>query len=290
MQAILPLALIKNMSKLANTSFMSLVAVGWIIFVVFGRSVTTVLDAKVPHAEEKTMHVVGANFFPAIGIMAFAFVCHHSSFIVFNSLSNNTAARWERVTRLSVGASLGACILLGTTGYLTFRELTKGNLLNNYALDDHVVNVTRLLFSLTMVLTYPMESFVARHTMHAVMFFGKGAMTEKRHYSLSLLLWASSVLIAMVVEDLGIVLELTGGVSATYIGFILPGALSLKLSKWRLVPWMNGADSRKAWGELWPAYGLLAFGLMAFVISTVQTFGNIASGEGSEGKAPEHPE
>jgi len=59
-----------------------------------------------------------------------------------------------------------------------------------------------------MVLTYPMEIFVARHTLHSLFYTGK--MTNFQHYAFTLALWGSSVLVALAVDDLGFVLELTG--------------------------------------------------------------------------------
>lgn len=280
---ILPLSLIRDMSGLARTSLMSLMAVGWIVFVVVARSFTGVGEARVPVTdEEEHISIVSKNFFPAIGILAFAFVCHHSSFIVYNSLRDNTRRRWEKTTNISIAVSVCACLLLSITGFLTFRNLTQGNLLNNYAMDDNLMNVTRMLFAMTMVFTYPMEIFVARHTMHAVVFYGKGPITAKRHYAISLFLWALSVTITMVVEDLGVVLELSGGSSAVYIGFMLPAVMFIRLSKFSALPWRNGTRSGEAWKELGPAYGLLTVGCIAFVASTGMTLYNVLSGEEEE--------
>ena len=38
-----------------------------------------------------------SNLAPAIGIMSFGFMCHHSSFMVYDSLENNTQERWNKV-------------------------------------------------------------------------------------------------------------------------------------------------------------------------------------------------
>ena len=37
-----------------------------------------------------------------------------------------------------------------------------GDLLNNYPWEDDLMNVSRLLFSITILLTYPIECFVCR--------------------------------------------------------------------------------------------------------------------------------
>jgi len=64
--------------------------------------------------------------------MSFAFVCHHSSFIVANSLKNPTKERWARVTHWSVSMAYTMCLFMGLFGYLGFLEETKGNVLVNF--------------------------------------------------------------------------------------------------------------------------------------------------------------
>ncbi len=58
---------------------------------------------------------------------------------------------WRATSIASVVVSVGASSVLAVTGYLRFRGLTQGNLLNNYSVDDNLVNFTRLVYALTMV-------------------------------------------------------------------------------------------------------------------------------------------
>lgn len=39
----------------------------------------------------------------ATGIMAFAFMCHHNTFLIYQSMKDSSLERWEKVTHLSVG-------------------------------------------------------------------------------------------------------------------------------------------------------------------------------------------
>lgn len=98
----------------------------------------------------------------------------------------------------------------------------EGDVLNNFADDDVAVNVARLLLALTMVLTFPMEQFVTRHALDAMLFRDQGPTTPLRYYSLTLLLWGSSLLLGLFLTKLGPVLELAGAVSASMLGYVLP--------------------------------------------------------------------
>lgn len=202
---------------------------------------------------------------------------------------DNTERRWRKTSAISISLATALCCLLCIPGYMMFRGITAGNLLNNFGADDQVANVTRLVyvshfqcsacllvlmvvsrrFSLTMVLTYPMEMFVARHTMNALLF--NGAITDKRHYAISLVLWGSSVLIALVVEDLGFVLELTGGVSGTYIGYIMPGMLYLRLADYRLAFWKNKGRVWETARDMAAPVAVVVFGVYACINGTALT-------------------
>ena len=103
-------------------------------------------------------------------------------------------------------------------------------------------------------------------------------MPWRTHAGITCALWAVAMGVSLVVEDLGLVLELTGGVSATILGFVMPGLLQLKLTSFDLVPWRNSpATQCAAWKHLLPAYTLVVTGMIAFVVSTVTTVQSAAS-------------
>ncbi len=85
---VLPLSLVRTMTHLARSSVVSLGAVVWIILVVFIRAVGPAGGAVVPEAgsEDNRVTVGGDHFFAAIGVVGFAFVCHHNSFLIFQTL------------------------------------------------------------------------------------------------------------------------------------------------------------------------------------------------------------
>ena len=272
--AVLPLALLRDMSKLSKTSFLSLASVIVILCVVFARWVTGpcpgyVCDVRQPGqsnpdaklsspASDLVLQVLSPKFFSAVGVIGFAFICHHACFIVFNSLRDNTEARWAKTVHLTLGTASSVMAVLAFFAFLTFRNVMLGSFLTNYSYIDNLSNFMRCLFALAQTLTYPIELFVARHAIHAIAFPAQ-RWTNEQHYVITLLLWGSSVAIALNVADLGAVLELTGGVAAVSIGFILPPILHFKMTpelKWRF--WQNKGAKR------WQA--LRTFGLSYFVL------------------------
>ena len=113
--AVLPLALLKDMAKLSKTSFISLMSVVFIIGVVFANAMPggTASDTILPTTPADTQLLfIDTKFFPAIGIISFAFVCHHACFIVYNTLRDNTEERWAKTVHLSLGVALGVMMSL----------------------------------------------------------------------------------------------------------------------------------------------------------------------------------
>jgi sodium-coupled neutral amino acid transporter 11 len=56
--------------------------------------------------------------------------------------------------------------------WLVFKEKSQANILNAFPRDLPIITMCRLLFALDMVLTYPLELFIARDTIQMA-FFGQ---------------------------------------------------------------------------------------------------------------------
>ena len=191
--------------------------------------------------------------------MSFAFVCHHSTFIVHNSMMVQTEKEWATVSRISISIALLACMTLGLSGYLSFFEFAQADVLNNFG-STGAITAARILLAITMVLTYPMELFVARKALHAIVYGPNVPITIHRHYALTFTLFVLTLTVGMVTTDLGFVLEFTGAISASIIGYIMPPLLYMR------TPAFLTAASRS---EKFKVYGLLIFGVVAMVAGSI---------------------
>jgi sodium-coupled neutral amino acid transporter 11 len=88
--------------------------------------------------------LINDGVFQAIGVISFAFVCHHNSLLIYGSLKTPTMDRFARVTHYSTSISMLACLAMALGGYLSFGDLTQGNVLNNFPTDNVMVNIARL--------------------------------------------------------------------------------------------------------------------------------------------------
>lgn len=62
----------------------------------------------------------------AIGVFAFAFMCHHNTFMLYSSMKNTSEEKWGTVTHISVGTSLIVSLVFSLVGYATFTGFVQG--------------------------------------------------------------------------------------------------------------------------------------------------------------------
>lgn len=100
------------------------------------------------------------------------------------------------------------CVTLKTSRNICFK--LSGDLLENYCWDDDLMNFSRLLFSVQILLTYPIECFVSREVIEHSLFSSDPnvPVTDRTHYLITLLIIASTYFISMATDCLGVVLEL----------------------------------------------------------------------------------
>jgi len=161
-----PLSLYRDISKLARASAFALV--GMVIIVI---SVIVQSERVAPELRgDPTMRFTFINegIFQAIGVISFAFVCHHNSLLIYGDLRTPTLDRFALVTHISTVISFVSCLTLAVAGYVVFTDKTQGNILNNFPADDLLINIARFCFGFNMFTTLPLELFVCREVRVAI--------------------------------------------------------------------------------------------------------------------------
>lgn len=159
---LLPLCLLRELNSL---SWVSLASVATICLIVVMVSVEGMRGQRNPTDPKPVREVVwfGSSVFTAFGTMSFAYVCHDLSFQVFQSLRVPSKRNWALVARGTVSIAFLASITLSLFGYFSFWDTVKSNILNNFADDNHVINTVRLMLAAAIVMTFPLNLFMARH-------------------------------------------------------------------------------------------------------------------------------
>lgn len=263
-----PLSLYRDINKLSKTSA---IAISALIIIYIAMLIEG--PQELPENRGKVeLSFANSEFLQSIGVISFAFVCHHNSFLIFGSMKTPTLDRWRTVTHMSTFLSFFFSLLMALTGYFIFGTKTQANILNNFSHDNVFINIARLLFALNMFTTYPLECFVCREVIEHYFYRGQ-EISNKLHFIITSCLTLVTLLIALVTCNLGIVLELTGCFSATGLAFILPPAMYLKLASGKVFSWKKLAP-----------VACIVFGVIVMFTSTILSIYEVVSGEGHDVK------
>ncbi|KAL0941225.1 transmembrane amino acid transporter [Colletotrichum truncatum] len=258
-----PLTLYRDIAKLAKASTLALISMGVIVATV------VIQGALTPKSERGSFSpallTINGGIFEAIGVISFAFVCHHNSLLIYGSLKTPTIDRFSRVTHYSTGISMVACLLMALAGFLTFGDKTLGNVLNNFPSDNVMVTIARLCFGLNMLTTLPLEGFVCREVMFNYFFPGE-PFNMNLHLIFSSSLVVSAMILSLLTCDVGTVFELVGATSACAMAYILPPLCYIKLTT-------------RSW-KTYVAMAIVAFGTLVMVISLIQAVAKMIRNEG----------
>jgi sodium-coupled neutral amino acid transporter 11 len=173
------------------------------------------------------MTVIRPNIAQAIGVMATAYVCHHNSFLVYESLKDASEARFSKVTHYSIGSSFVLMTVVGIAGYWPFGADTCANVLKNFPEADNMMTAGRTFYGITVMMTYPIECFVCREVIANTFFRGAESLSRWQHFAVTLPVCLVVLAIALATADLGLVLELNGVVCANTLAFILPSMMAI---------------------------------------------------------------
>ncbi|KAJ3520402.1 hypothetical protein NMY22_g12774 [Coprinellus aureogranulatus] len=283
-----PLSLYRDIHKLSRASGLALVGMCIIVISVLIEGPHVPPELKGNPTERFTL--INSGIFQAIGVISFAFgthsasspngtitdwtsftiVCHHNSLMIYGSLRTPTLDRFSKVTHISTFVSLVACTTLAVSAYVIFTDHTQGNILNNFPQNDTLINVARFAFGLNMFTTLPLELFVCREVIEDY-FFSHETFSPQRHLFFTTSILFSSMFVSLITCDLGVMLEITGGVSATALAFIFPAACYFKLLG-NSTPWYHRSKL--------PAVGCVGFGIVVMVISLILAISKTWTSEG----------
>ncbi|KAG7294334.1 hypothetical protein NEMBOFW57_004405 [Staphylotrichum longicolle] len=259
-----PLALYRDIAKLAKASTFALASMGVIVVTVVVQGMMVPMEQRGSLRDWRLL-VVNDGIFQAIGVISFAFVCHHNSLLIYGSLEKPTIDRFSKVTHISTGVSMVACMLMALSGFLTFGDKTQGNVLNNFPADNTMVNIARLCFGLNMLTTLPLEAFVCREVKVNYYFPGE-PFNMNLHLLFSTSLVFSAMVLSLITCDVGTVFDLIGGTSAAAMAYILPPLCYIKLTT-------------RSW-KTYMAWAVVAFGCTVMAMSMLQAVGKMIRGEG----------
>lgn len=244
-----PLSCLSKMDALKFTSFLAIVFVAFltvliIAYAVPGNGLDPCLNYNIDDHEgqecvgEKSVGKLTLDVFRVFTIFIFAFACQTNIFGVSNELQNPSRRRLDLVIAGAIGTAALVYGSVAFSGYSTYGENVESNILRSYP-NTVFTSCVRISVSLLVAFSYPLQCQPSRNSALALWrsLDGKGA-PEPDDRTRRIRFWVVTAMylcgtfgIAMVLDDLGVVLALVGGTGSTMIAFVLPGIAYYRLCK-----------------------------------------------------------
>ena len=286
---ILPLSSMRDMASLASTSLLSVGAdVVLLIFMCIYAPVSESVNSAGGFLEVLKDYAFNTHFFIGLGIISQAMTCQPLALIVNGSLESKTSANWGKVSSYSLSTAWLLCSIVGLVGMLAYLDDTQANILNNFETGSIAANGSRGLVAISMIFTYPMQCFVARHVLAKVLFNGDsegeiemsddGVQIARGKYlgcigrrvMITLGIYVATLVPALIFNDLGPVLSITGSIGGSCLAYIGPGLIYLGAHGDAFMEYTNGM-LRKSSSGVDPSIELPAAGNASATMDSEQS-------------------
>lgn len=252
---VIPLSFLRRLDSLKYTSIIALFSIAYLVILVVSRYIKgDTIDSR---GRVRVFEWAGPiSALAAFPVIVFAYTCHQNMFSILNEISNNSHFRTTSVIFASIGGACALYILTGITGYLSYGDNIKGNIVSMYP-TAVAATIGRFAIVILVMFSYPLQIHPCRASIDACVkwrprrsspgssreasparhsLVGNSAtkpkpeMSDMRFAIVTTILIVLSFITAMTVSSLSLVLAYVGSTGSTTISFILPGLFYYKIS------------------------------------------------------------
>ncbi|XP_026277621.1 putative sodium-coupled neutral amino acid transporter 7 [Frankliniella occidentalis] len=227
---ILPLCFSKRIDFLRYVSSVGVIAVLYVVGLIAYKYC---LGNFVP-GPIKTSPLSWTDIFLVVPAICFGYQCHVSIIPIYSCLQHRNLHNFSVVCMFAVVFCVAAYTIAGVCGYLTFGSLVTSDILESYSGENPFVLLGIGAIAIKTFTTYPLLLFCGREAISTVWceLFGSSqteiALTEfRRRVTIASLWFISTLLIAVVSPDIGVVIDVLGSLAAIFI-FVFPGLCLLQ--------------------------------------------------------------
>lgn len=233
---ILPLSLLKNLNSLWFTSLLSIVCLVYFMIMILSFAIlsnsSSAINKNIVQPIDKGSSVpisTSLNLVLAIASLSITFCGHYNSLNVYREVKNKNLTKMRHIIVIVAVVVAVLNLTVGLAGYFMFTDQCLPNILLN--LSDypsaHIWSeIADIGIILVLVFSYPVVCFALRRAVEDAIF-----RTEYVRRKWSVLISSAVViftaLIGCFVNDVGLVLDLTGMLAGVPLVFIFPATFTL---------------------------------------------------------------
>jgi sodium-coupled neutral amino acid transporter 11 len=259
---IFPIASLRSLDGLAKFSYVALAA---IVFIIFSVVITSFLlpETDKGNIKEPLSFINLDGISTGISSLAFAYCCQQNSLLNYHAMKKKSLRVFQQCFLDVQTFSVLMTLLVGFS-YVSLREKSSANIFDSFP--DTLLIICQILFVVDLMLTYPLESFVLRDTIEQAFYQGR-EYSRLRHLILTGGIILSTLLVSYSTCDIGMIIDLFGGVAASLLAFVIPSACLLRICFLRA---KEGGDKMRLWSKI--SHGLLIAGGIGMIFVTIYLF------------------
>lgn len=165
---LIPLCFLRRLDSLRYTSYLSLLAVFYLVVIVLHYSLSSDAKASLPPAGEVHMINVSRHTVSIFPVFVFAFTCAQNMLPVYNELFQNHEARVNTAIGSSIGTGGVVYLIVGILGYLSFGSNVGDNIIAMYPSTSLFVCFGRVSIIILTIFSYPLQVHPCRASLDKV--------------------------------------------------------------------------------------------------------------------------
>jgi sodium-coupled neutral amino acid transporter 11 len=261
-----PICLFRHFGHLAYLSIFSILTIVLVLcLVIIGGP----LEYEPGSGVVKILDIGGA--IRSTGSIVFAVTCASANFqgYITTDEKYRNFNSWSKITGAAVGIGSSMCMFMGIAGYLSFRDNTDGEILNNF--NGHGFDFFKVMVVCHLILYIPVNFVIMRYSVVKLSTNTRSELLPiGKHTVLSVVLLFFTVGTELLLRACGfasgtaftLILNITGGVGGSLSAIILPAAMYVKIMP-------KDAAYRNV------AIGLVIFGIVVMIAVLVEVIINL---------------
>lgn len=177
-------------------------------------------------------------FLRVFSVFIFAIACQANIFAFINEIRDPTEKRINTLFSYACSSAAACYIIYGVCGYATYGDSIHSDSIVNYP-RNHIDAVVGIFMSYVVALSYPLQMNPCRRSLLTLIqsIYNKGneptiGQIRFRYFTITTIFLAMTLILALLLDDLGVVIAFVGATGSTTIMFIIPGWSYLALFSW----------------------------------------------------------
>jgi len=231
---VIPICLIKELSKMKNVSLIGIVCLIYVILVIVIQTpffiIKNVKDDVYSNPNINWSNIGNAFstfwFFKGTAVFFFGYTCHNGVFAIYSKLKNNVIRRTNKVLTRSIYIVFAIYFFSAVCGFMSVPIFTPDLIVYRKTIfkNDMFMSVAKLGMTFTLLMATPVNYNVFRMSIFKLAWDNK-EIDNLRNYLITIPTMILCILVAILYNKVMAYLSILGGFCSVLICFIFPGKI-----------------------------------------------------------------